>query len=103
MSSKSIKVFAPATVANVVCGFDILGFAVNEPGDELLMELSENPGVIIESITGHCFSDSTCLRSASPADRAFSYLAEYRISSSCRSRTRKALRQRVALYQLCHL
>lgn len=52
MSSKSIKVFAPATVANVVCGFDILGFAVNEPGDELLMELSEKPGVTIESITG---------------------------------------------------
>jgi homoserine kinase len=52
MSSKSIRVFAPATVANVVCGFDILGFAVNEPGDELLMELSERPGVTIESITG---------------------------------------------------
>ena len=52
MSSKSIKVFAPATVANVVCGFDILGFAVNEPGDELLMKLSEKPGVTIESISG---------------------------------------------------
>ena len=33
-----IKVFAPATVANVTCGFDILGFAVNEPGDELELE-----------------------------------------------------------------
>ena len=38
--SKSIKVFAPATVANVVCGFDILGFALNEPGDEVEMQLS---------------------------------------------------------------
>ncbi len=28
----SIKVFAPATVANVVCGFDVLGFAVNATG-----------------------------------------------------------------------
>ncbi|WP_304067993.1 homoserine kinase [Pedobacter glucosidilyticus] len=52
MSSKSIKVFAPATVANVVCGFDILGFAVNEPGDELIMELSDKPGVVITSIEG---------------------------------------------------
>ena len=52
MSSKSIKVFAPATVANVVCGFDILGFAVNEPGDELIMELSDKPGVVISSIEG---------------------------------------------------
>ena len=49
---KSIKVFAPATVANVVCGFDILGFAVNEPGDELIMELTDKPGVNIVSIEG---------------------------------------------------
>jgi homoserine kinase len=52
MSSKSIKVFSPATVANVVCGFDILGFAVNEPGDELIMELCDQPGVVITSIEG---------------------------------------------------
>lgn len=52
MSSKSIKVFAPATVANVVCGFDILGFAVNEPGDELIMELCDKPGVVISAIEG---------------------------------------------------
>ena len=49
---KSIKVFAPATVANVVCGFDILGFAVNEPGDELEMEMTDTPGVNIISIEG---------------------------------------------------
>jgi homoserine kinase len=49
---KSIKVFAPATVANVVCGFDILGFAVNEPGDELEMEMTDIPGVNIISIEG---------------------------------------------------
>jgi homoserine kinase len=49
---KEIKVFAPATVANVVCGFDVLGFAVNEPGDEVEMRLVEKPGVVIKSITG---------------------------------------------------
>jgi homoserine kinase len=48
----SIKVFAPATVANVVCGFDVLGFAVNEPGDEVEMRLTDTPGVIIKRITG---------------------------------------------------
>lgn len=52
MNSKSIKVFAPATVANVVCGFDILGFAVNQPGDELVMKTTKTPGVIIENIIG---------------------------------------------------
>jgi homoserine kinase len=48
----SIKVFAPATVANVVCGFDVLGFAVNEPGDEVIMRVTGKPGIAISKITG---------------------------------------------------
>jgi homoserine kinase len=44
--------FAPATVANVVCGFDVLGFAVNEPGDEVIMRLTDKPGITISKITG---------------------------------------------------
>jgi homoserine kinase len=47
-----IHVFAPATVANVVCGFDVLGFAVNEPGDEVIMRLTGKPGITISKITG---------------------------------------------------
>lgn len=49
---KVIKVFAPATVANVVCGFDVLGFAVNEPGDEVMMRVTDKPGITISKITG---------------------------------------------------
>src|SRR5256885_11945957 len=49
---ESIKVFAPATVANVVCGFDVLGFAVNEPGDEVVMRRTNKPGITISKITG---------------------------------------------------
>lgn len=30
-----VRVLAPATVANVVCGFDILGFALSQPNDEM--------------------------------------------------------------------
>lgn len=48
----TVKVFAPATVANVVCGFDVLGFAVNAPGDEVIMRVTDKPGVIISKITG---------------------------------------------------
>jgi homoserine kinase len=48
----TVKVFAPATVANVVCGFDVLGFAVNAPGDEVVMRVTDKPGVIISKITG---------------------------------------------------
>src|SRR6201996_7139988 len=48
----SIQVFAPATVANVVCGFDVLGFAVNAPGDEVIMRIMDKPGITISKITG---------------------------------------------------
>ncbi len=47
-----IKVFAPATVANVACGFDVLGFAIEKPGDELVMELTSEKGVVIVDIEG---------------------------------------------------
>ena len=49
---KSIKAIAPATVANVSCGFDIFGFAVESPADEVIVTLSEKPGVVIKEITG---------------------------------------------------
>ncbi|QQL49482.1 homoserine kinase [Mucilaginibacter ginkgonis] len=49
---ESVHVFAPATVANVVCGFDILGFAVEAPGDEVVMRVTSKPGIIISKITG---------------------------------------------------
>jgi homoserine kinase len=49
---RGVSVFAPATVANVVCGFDVLGFAVNEPGDEVIIRLTGKPGIIISKITG---------------------------------------------------
>lgn len=47
-----IKVFAPATVANVACGFDLLGFAIDKPGDEIIARLSDKPGLRITKITG---------------------------------------------------
>jgi len=50
--AKSIKVFAPATVANVACGFDVLGFAVDAPGDVVTMQLTDKPGIVITSISG---------------------------------------------------
>lgn len=49
---RSIKALAPATVANVSCGFDIFGFAVEAPADEVIMTLKREPGVIIKQITG---------------------------------------------------
>ncbi|MDX1940066.1 MAG: homoserine kinase [Saprospiraceae bacterium] len=47
-----VKVFTPATVANVACGFDILGFALDKPGDEIIARFSDEPGLRIIKITG---------------------------------------------------
>lgn len=49
---KTVKAFAPATVANVCCGFDILGFAVDSPGDEVILTEKNEPGVIVKRIVG---------------------------------------------------
>jgi len=49
---KEVRVFAPATVANVACGYDVLGFAIDSPGDEVLARLSGEPGLRITKITG---------------------------------------------------
>lgn len=47
-----LKVFAPASVANVACGYDILGFALEKPGDEIIVRFSDTPGLRITKITG---------------------------------------------------
>ncbi len=49
---KTIKAFAPATVANVCCGFDILGFSVDSPGDEVILTQRDEPGVVVKKIHG---------------------------------------------------
>ena len=47
----SATAFAPATVSNVACGFDVLGFALDEPGDEVTARLMP-AGVTIAGIEG---------------------------------------------------
>ena len=47
-----IAAFAPATVSNVAAGFDVLGFALEEPGDVVAAELADEPGVVIADIHG---------------------------------------------------
>jgi homoserine kinase len=48
----AVTAFAPATVSNVACGFDVLGFALNAPGDEVSARFVEGAGVLIDDITG---------------------------------------------------
>ncbi|MFL2582343.1 MAG: homoserine kinase [Flavobacteriales bacterium] len=42
-----LKVFAPATVANVACGFDVLGLALDYPGDEALVTKTDKNDIVI--------------------------------------------------------
>jgi homoserine kinase len=49
---KSVRVFAPASVANVGCGYDVLGFAVYRPGDEVEMCLNDSGKVTLDHIEG---------------------------------------------------
>ena len=47
-----VKVFCPASVANVSCGFDILGFCLDEIGDEMIIRKTSKPGINIIKIKG---------------------------------------------------
>src|SRR5690606_23362081 len=49
---KSVKAYVPATVANVSCGFDIFGFAVEAPADAVIVTITQTPGVTIKQLTG---------------------------------------------------
>ncbi|WP_341651854.1 homoserine kinase [Blattabacterium cuenoti] len=47
---KGIKIFSPATVANLACGFDVIGLALDFPKDEIFLYKSNNPGIRIHRI-----------------------------------------------------
>ena len=48
-----IKLFSPATVANVSCGFDVLGFCLDSVGDEMVIRKTSNKGIKIIKIEGY--------------------------------------------------
>ncbi len=52
MSQNSIKIFSPATVANVSCGFDVLGFCLETIGDEMIITKTDKKGIHITKIEG---------------------------------------------------
>ncbi|WP_299225160.1 homoserine kinase [uncultured Psychroserpens sp.] len=47
-----IRIFSPATVANVSCGFDVLGFCLDTIGDEMVVRKTKEKGVSISKIIG---------------------------------------------------
>jgi homoserine kinase len=55
---RRVRVKAPATVSNLNCGFDVMGFAVNAPYDVIELELTDTGTIVIAEIRG-CDSLST--------------------------------------------
>ncbi|WP_445381873.1 homoserine kinase [Robiginitalea sp. IMCC43444] len=51
-AQKSISIFSPATIANLSCGFDVLGLALDGVGDKMKIGLCADPGLRITRITG---------------------------------------------------
>ena len=47
-----IKIFSPATVSIVACGFDVLGFCLNSIGDEMVVRKTKEKGIRISKIEG---------------------------------------------------
>ena len=55
---KKIKIAVPATVANLVCGFDILGMALNDPCDIMELELTDEPVINIKHTDDYGLSEA---------------------------------------------
>jgi homoserine kinase len=49
---QSVSVFAPASVANVSCGYDVLGLALEKPGDKVSMHLNGSGKITLDKIEG---------------------------------------------------
>ena len=50
---KKVVLKSPATVANLVCGFDVLGMCLSEPYDRMEVLLLDEPVIRIKSLDGY--------------------------------------------------
>jgi homoserine kinase len=53
---KEIKVFSPASIANLSCGYDILGVCLDNIGDEITVKKTRKKGITIKKVTGEKLS-----------------------------------------------
>ncbi len=67
---KALRVFAPATISNVGPGFDLMGFAIEEPGDIIRIEPNNSGIITIRNETACCLPDDPEKNVASVAVKA---------------------------------
>ncbi|MEH6513087.1 MAG: homoserine kinase [Maribacter arcticus] len=77
MNQNEIKVFCPATVANISCGFDVLGVALDSVGDEMIVRKVPQKGIQITKISGQNLPKETLNNVAGVAGNAFLLAADY--------------------------
>lgn len=70
MSTSEIKVFCPATIANISCGFDVLGVALDAVGDEMVVRKTGEKGIKITKLEGQDLPMETHLNVAGVAGSA---------------------------------
>ncbi|SEA53766.1 homoserine kinase [Arachidicoccus rhizosphaerae] len=61
---KACIAYAPGTVANLVCGFDILGLCLDSPADKMEVRLLDTAEIIIKSADGYPLPEDPALNTA---------------------------------------
>jgi len=56
ITMKEVKVFSPASVANLSCGYDVLGVCLDNIGDVITVRKTNRKGVFIKKISGQNLS-----------------------------------------------
>lgn len=74
---EEIKVFCPATIANISCGFDVLGVALDAVGDEMVLRKIDKKGISITKIVGQELPLETEKNVAGVAGLAFLKASDY--------------------------
>jgi len=64
MQNKKITVRCPATVANLVCGFDVLGMCISDPFDIMELELTDDGKIFIQETSCYCLPTDPALNAA---------------------------------------
>lgn len=77
MNQNEIKVFCPATIANISCGFDVLGVALDSVGDEMLIRKVSDKGIKITKLSGQDLPKETLNNVAGVAGNAFLLAADF--------------------------
>ncbi len=77
MNTAELKIFCPATIANISCGFDVLGVALESVGDMMIVRKVDKKGISITKLTGQDLPTETHLNVAGVAGLALLAEGDY--------------------------